>query len=245
MKRILIIGATSAIAMDVARIFANRGESLALIARDEEKIITLCKDLRVRGARGLHYFCLDINDTQKHAEAIGSCCAAYGGFDIVFVAVGFLGDQSKAITDFIEAKKIIDTNYTAVVSMISEVLPILEKQNSGVIAVISSVAGDRGRASNFIYGSAKAALNTFLQGLRQSLFKKNISVITIKPGFVDTPMTTHIEKNFLFAAPEKVARDICLAIEKKRDIIYTPFFWRLILFAVKAIPEFIFKRMGK
>jgi short-subunit dehydrogenase len=127
--------------------------------------------------------------------------------------------------------------------MLTPIADFFEKQKHGVITVISSVAGDRGRQSNYIYGSAKAGLSVYLDGLRNRLYSAGVAVVTIKPGFVDTPMTAHLKKGFLFASPEKVARDILRAIEKRKCVVYTPWFWRWIMFVIKSIPETIFRKL--
>jgi short-subunit dehydrogenase len=154
-----------------------------------------------------------------------------------------LGDQKACEQDFSLAEKEIRTNFLSCVSLLTLISNEMEKEKAGTIAVISSVAGDRGRQSNYIYGSAKGALNLFLQGLRNRMYPLGVRVLTIKPGFVDTPMTAAFKKNILFAKPDQIARGIVKAIDRKKDVVYLPFFWWGIMAIIKAIPEWIFKRL--
>jgi len=161
----------------------------------------------------------------------------------VISAVGYLGEQDRAQSDFREAKKIIDTNYAGVVSLLNIIANDFEKRKNGFIVGISSVAGDRGRKSNYIYGSAKAALTTYLSGLRNRLYDANVQVLTVKPGFVATKMTEGMalpEK--LTAQPEEVAEDIYKAQQKGRNVLYTKWMWRWVMLIIKSIPEFLFKK---
>jgi decaprenylphospho-beta-D-erythro-pentofuranosid-2-ulose 2-reductase len=166
------------------------------------------------------------------------------GLDTVLIAHGTLSDQERAQTDVNYALSEISTNGTSVIALMSVAGEQLALQGRGAIAVISSVAGDRGRQSNYVYGSAKALVSTFASGLRQRLSKKGVHVITVKPGFVDTPMTAHLKKGALWAKPDQVAKDISQAIDKGRTIVYTPGFWRLIMLIIKHIPEFVFIKLS-
>ncbi|MBI4397664.1 MAG: SDR family oxidoreductase [Candidatus Omnitrophica bacterium] len=240
--RILIVGATSAIAQKVARLFAKANHSIFLAARNEKKLVSVAQDIQIHGAHPVHYMTLDMNDFDLHPALIHQATQSLGGLDILLVAHGQLPDQPACQVNVREAEQAFKVNFLSVLSLLTHASHQFQKQGSGTIAVISSVAGDRGRQSNYIYGSAKGALNIFLEGLRNRLFPYGVHVLTIKPGYVDTPMTSHLKKNRLFADPESVARDIYKAIQKKKDVVYTPWFWRYILLGIKLCPEWIFKR---
>ncbi len=241
MKKILIIGANSAIATEAARLFALKNKELFLIARNKDKLITLKDDLLVRGASKVDYEVADLNNIEKHNDLIEK--ANMSDIDVVLIAHGTLGDQKVCEQDFNLAEQEIKTNFLSILSLLTIIANELEKKKRGCIAVISSVAGDRGRQSNYIYGTAKSATTTLLQGLRNRLYPFGINVITVKPGFVDTPMTAKMKKGFLFASPEAVAKGIHRAIDKNKSVVYLPFFWRWIMLIIIHIPEFIFKRL--
>lgn len=241
---VLIVGATSTIAQAVARQLAMRGNNLILAGRRIEELDRLARDLRLRHEVQVAVERFDALKIDGHGDFFIACTNALAGeLDGVIVAYGYLGSQHDAQQDFNEARTIIETNFTSCVWILEHAAAYLEARGAGYICVISSVAGDRGRQSNYIYGSAKAGLTTYLQGLRNRLFKKRIAVITVKPGFVDTKMTYGRKATFLVAKPERVARDICRAIQKRKDVVYTPWFWWGIMAIIKSIPETIFKRM--
>jgi len=244
MKNILILGATSAIAEQTARIYANRKNNLCLVARDEEKLHTVADDLKVRGASEVTTLCFDLGHTHKHQELLDVVENSMSKIDIVLVAYGTLGDQGKCESDFDETLQELHTNFLSIVSLLTLLANLFEQQKHGTIAVISSPAGDRGRQSNYIYGSAKGALSVFLQGLRNRLFKSTVHVLTIKPGFVDTPMTSSFKKGLLWVQPDVIARGIVHAIDRRKDVVYLPFFWRYIMLIIKLIPERIFKKLS-
>ncbi len=244
MKKVLIIGATSAIAEATARLFAQRGDQLCLIGRNTERLESMSADLKIRGAAETDFYTLDVNDSSQRLNIIDQAVTKMAGLDIVLVAHGTLPDQTKCEHDFELTEKELATNAISIVIMVSHLANYFEQQKSGCIAVISSVAGDRGRQSNYIYGAAKSMVTTFMQGLRNRLSKANIQVLTIKPGFVDTPMTAHFKKGLLWAQPESVAASIVKSIDKGKDEVYVPGFWRLIMLIIKNIPEFVFKRMS-
>lgn len=244
MKRVLILGATSAIAVAAARRWAARGERLFLVARDPKKLSATANDLEVLGALAVAYEAADLADSDTHQGLIESALVALGGeIDIVLIAYGTLSDQAACEGDAATTLRELNTNFLSVASLLTELANVLEHQGHGTLAVISSVAGDRGRPSNYVYGSAKGGLSLFLQGLRGRLFRSGVTVLTIKPGFVDTPMTADVKKNPLFASPEQVGSDIVGAIDRGRDVLYTPSFWRLIMTIICFIPEALFKRL--
>lgn len=243
MKRTLIIGATSAIAEEFARISIEKGDQLFLAARNQVKLQTVAEDLKVRGGKKVCASVVDALDFGSHESLLTAAVESLGGLDVVLVAHGVLGDQKVAERDYRVAEREYQVNFLSVVSLLTYAASYFEKQGQGTIAVISSVAGDRGRQSNYIYGSAKGALSIYLSGLRSRLYKSGVSVVTIKPGFVDTPMTSHLKKSFLFASPRRVAAGIYRAIERRRDVVYIPGFWFGIMAVIRLIPEGHFKRL--
>ncbi|WP_321947711.1 SDR family oxidoreductase [Paraburkholderia sp. J10-1] len=243
MKNILIIGATSAIATACARRWAAQGASFFLVARSAERLQQVADDLRARGAKAATCHALDINDVDQHAAMLARCEAEFGTLDIALVAPGTLPDQAQCQADAAAAMREFNTNVTSIIGLLTPIANLVEAQRHGTIAVISSVAGDRGRPSNYLYGSAKAALTAFCEGLNARLFKAGAHVVTIKPGFVATPMTAGLPlPGPLVVTPDKVAADITRAIEKNRDVLYTPWFWSLIMLIIRSVPRFLFKR---
>jgi len=243
MKKILIIGATSAIAEATARLWAQQGAQLYLLGRNAEQLKAISADLKIRGASETQYALLDANDLASHASILETAATALNGFDIVLIAHGTLGDQRACEKDFNLALQELNTNAISVISLLTHLGNRFETQKFGSIAVISSVAGDRGRQSNYVYGTAKGAVSIFLQGLRNRLQPSGVQVLTIKPGFVDTPMTASFKKGPLWASPEAIGLSILKAIDKRRDVVYTPWFWWGIMAIIKAVPEKIFKKL--
>lgn len=243
MKRILIIGATSSIAEHCARIWAAKGNALHLVARSKQHVQAIAKDLTIRGASEVTIYCLDLNNVDKHKELLSAADDALGSVDTVLIAHGSLSNQKACELSVEETLQEIQTNALSTISLLTLIANKFEARKSGTICVISSVAGDRGRASNYVYGSAKAMVTAFTSGLRQRLHKSNVNVVTIKPGFVDTPMTSEFKKGFLWAKPNGVAEKIVKAIDLKRDEIYIRFYWKFIMRVVSEIPEIIYKRL--
>jgi short-subunit dehydrogenase len=241
--KVLIFGATSAIAQAVARKVAEQHGELFLVARHSETLKIIADDLLVRGASKVGQAVGDLTHQEKFTEWVDSAAQFMKGIDVVLIAHGVLGDQKELEKSGDLAFDIFNVNFISAALLAEAAAHYFEKGKRGVIAVIGSVAGDRGRQSNYYYGSAKAGLEAFLEGLRNRLYPHGVGVVTIKPGFVSTPMTAHLKQNFLFAKPEKIADGILSAIEKKKDVVYLPWFWRWILFVIKAIPECIFKRL--
>lgn len=241
-ERLLVIGATSAIATAVARRYAQRAARIGLIGRRADALEALAADLRVRGAAEVDTWVLDANDIARHADCLDAAWQRFGGFDHVLLAHGVLPDQAQCQASVAAALASFDTNARSVLALLTELANRFERQGSGVIGVISSPAGDRGRASNYVYGAAKAAVTALSSGLRHRLAGKGVRVITILPGFVDTPMTAAFPKGPLWATPEKVAADIDRALAHGFGSIYTPWFWRWIMLIVRHIPERLFVR---
>jgi short-subunit dehydrogenase len=243
LKRILIIGASSSIAEHCARLFAARGDSLYLVARNQEKLNSLQKDLTVRGATIVMTYLMDANEHQSHRKMLDQAETALHGIDTLLIAHGTLSNQKNCEQDVELTMHEINTNALSVIALLTHIANRFEAKGHGTIAVISSVAGDRGRGSNYVYGSAKAMLTTFTSGLRQRLYKSNVAVVTIKPGFVDTPMTAEFNKGLLWAKPANVAEKIVKAIDQRKNEVYAPAFWWLVMAIIKAIPASIFKKI--
>jgi len=244
-KKILIIGATSAIAEATARIWAQRGDELFLVARNEERLKIISKDLNVRGAPEVHSYCMDANNFDRHSSILDKVFEVSGAIDIVLIAHGTLSNQKECEHSIELTMQEIKTNALSVIALLTHLANRFEKQGTGTIAVISSVAGDRGRASNYVYGSAKAMVTTFTSGLRQRFYKSGVAVVTIKPGFVDTPMTAKFKKGLLWAKPETVAEKIVCAIDKRKDEVYVPAFWWAVMAVIKTLPTWIAQRYIK
>ena len=243
MQKILIIGATSAIAEATAKRYATQEANFYLLARNQARLEALASDLKIRGATAVDYKIFDANDYVSHAAILEQAIKQLGNIDIVLIAHGTLSDQKKCEKSFDLTLQELNTNAISVISLLTYLANYMEEQGKGTIAVIGSVAGDRGRQSNYIYGTAKGAISIFLQGLRNRLAKSKVNVLTIKPGFVDTPMTASFKKGLLWAKPEDIAKGIELAIKKQKNIVYLPNWWMGIMLVICAIPERIFKKL--
>lgn len=245
MSTVLIIGVTSAIAQAVARRFARDGTALFITARDQSRLDTVAEDLQVRGARRVSTFVFDADDFERHHSLVEAIRSAFPeGLDSALIAYGTLPDPEKIAIDADAVAEAFTTNATSVVALMTRLAGLFEEQGRGNLTVISSVAGDRGRPSNYVYGAAKGAVSLFAQGLRAHLAKHGIRVTTIKPGLVETPMTEHLPQNRLFANPEKVGRRIHRAMRRGEDVVYVPAFWRPVMAAIRLIPERIFKKLN-
>ena len=239
-KNVLIIGGTSDIGFAIASEFAHIGFDITLLGRERDALKVNANDLSIRHNINANYYFLDILDLSSIDEFLNNYKQVPDG---VIYSIGYLGDQAKAQNEFDEAKKILDINFTNSMKILNHFANQFEQKQSGFIIGISSVAGDRGRQSNYIYGSAKAAFSTYLSGLRNRLSGKNVQVITVKPGFVRTKMTAGLplpEK--LTSTPKMVAKDVIKGWKKRKDIIYTKSIWRWIMLAIKIVPEKIFKK---
>jgi decaprenylphospho-beta-D-erythro-pentofuranosid-2-ulose 2-reductase len=241
--RVLIIGATSAIAGETAKLFAQNGGQLFLTGRDPEKLAAVRDDLRVRGAAQVETAVLDVTRLPAHRAVMDAAIAALGGLDVALIAHGSLPDQAVCQQDVNVMVEAMQVNFIATAALLTLLANYFENEGAGCIAVITSVAGDRGRQSNYVYGAAKGGVERFLQGLRNRLFRSGVSVLTIKPGFVDTPMTAALKRNPLSTSPHRAGHIIYGAIERKRDVVYVPPFWRPIMALVKWLPERTFKRL--
>ena len=242
MNSVLLLGAMSDIGQALALQYASEGWQVWLAGRNRDKLDLLRSDLEIRTENR------EISAFQFDAIAFDSHESFYRGLpgrpDVTILIFGFLGDQDSAISDWAEAKQIVETNYTGAVSILNIISSDMAQAGNGTIAGISSVAGDRGRQSNFIYGSAKAGFTAYLSGLRNAMHKKGVHVVTVKPGFVATRMTEHLDlPKPLTAQPGEVAEKIRKAIAKKKNVIYVRWMWRWIMLLIMHIPEFIFKRM--
>jgi hypothetical protein len=243
-KKVLITGGGSLIAQHVGRIWAKRGYVIYVIDKDENKARAVVTDLKVRGAKEVWSQGADLSDSTVNVEQWEGVKKTMGEVDILLVAQGYLGEQKKAQEDLVEREKIIATNFTGPVVMLELVAREMEQRGEGVIAAIGSVAGDRGRQSIYGYGAAKGALAIWLAGMRHRLSRKGVTVVTIKPGYVITPMTANEDRaGWLWAKPERVAWDIVRAIDRKKTEIYTPWFWRWVMWAIRMIPDRLFSKL--
>lgn len=226
------------------RPLAELGASFYLVARNPEKLEAVASDLRTRGATAVFTRTTDLDDTGAHTKMLTDATQDLGLIEMALIAHGVLGDQEKAQVDYATTEAILRTNFLSAVSLITWLANYFESTKQGTLAVISSVAGDRGRKSNYVYGASKGALNLFLDGVRNRIDRAGVHVLTIKPGFVATPMTAHLSQGGLFADPAVVGRDILKAVQKRKDTAYVPPIWGLIMLVIRSIPEFIFKRLN-
>lgn len=243
-RRILVLGATSGIAEATCRLWAARGDKLFLVGRSADKLNAVAADLSVRGASFVDTTAVDLDDCSRHAEVLSHAVNALGGLDVVFIALGVLGDATEAEHSFAEAQKILQTNFVSVVSLLTWLAGYCAQRHHGTLAVLSSVAGDRGRKSNYVYGSSKAGLSAYVDGLRNRIDREGVSVMTIKPGPVKTAMTEGMKGSGKFADVETVAATLVRAIDKGTDVVYVPGIWRIIMGVITHIPEFVFKKLN-
>ena len=244
MKQVVILGATSGIALEVQRQLAHRTCEMLLVARSAERLAQVQSDLRLRGAPRVAVYAADLADISQHAGVCAFASSAMPDFDTVLLAYGSMHDQKLAATSIELLTEELQVDFVSAAAILTRFAADLERRHSGCIAAITSVAGDRGRRSNYIYGSAKGALALFLQGLRARLYPSGVRVITIKPGPVRTPMTDQFPNRVRFASPRRVASDITRALARRSpDVLYTPGIWRYIMLGVRLIPEAIFKRL--
>ena len=244
-EAVIIIGATSDIARATAMELSQEYD-LILVGRNEVELEARANDLAIRLDCNVTTRPFNARDLSTHQDLISDCFEQAELIAGAVVCHGFLPEQTQAQREWDLAHKTLEVNFTSCVSILEPLMARLEEQQYGFLAVISSVAGDRGRQSNYIYGAAKGGLTTYLQGLRNRGFKSGVHVMTVKPGFVSTAMTVGIvdPKSPLVASPGQVARDIYRGIRKRKNVIYSRWFWRYIMLIIRAIPEWIFKRLG-
>jgi decaprenylphospho-beta-D-erythro-pentofuranosid-2-ulose 2-reductase len=241
---VLILGATSPIARAVGDEFAARGHALCLAARDVDEARRIASDLEIRHGVLAKALAFDARDFDSHPALIDEAQRLVGPLDVALVAFGAMGDQESSQQDFRKARQVIDVNYTGAASLCEAIADKMTHTGNGTIIGITSVAGDRGRASNYIYGSAKGAFTLYLQGLRNRLAHEGVHVLTVKLGFVDTRMTFAMDTSIPVATPEATAAAIVDAADQASDVIYYPHFWRGIMAVIKSIPERVFKHLS-
>lgn len=241
MSTVLILGAASDMAVAIAKKFASEGYNIQLAARNPQRLYALQSDIKIRYKVDCSIHEFDAFDFDSHHNFFESLTEKPAVTVCVF---GYLGDNEKARVAWPEALKIINSNYTGAVSILNVVSAFYQQQKSGVIVGISSVAGERGRQSNYIYGSAKAGFTAYLSGLRNRMFHENVHVLTVQPGFVYTRMTSEIKlPPMLTARPEEVGEAVYNGVKKRKNIIYVRWFWRWIMLIIRSIPEFLFKKL--
>jgi decaprenylphospho-beta-D-erythro-pentofuranosid-2-ulose 2-reductase len=243
-RRVLILGATSGIAQETARCFAAEHAKLFLVARDPRKLAALTDDLKIRGAESVATMQADLGEASSRTRIVGDAFGVWEGLDVALIAHGTLPDQRATEIDPSLLHQEIETNYVSVVSSLMQLSKAFEGQRAGVLCVIGSVAGDRGRRSNYVYGSAKAGVATLVAGLQVRLAAAGVRVVLIKPGWVSTPMTSHLRQNFLFATAEEVGRGVYNAMSSSRSVVYLPWYWKWIMVIIRMIPEPIFAKLN-
>lgn len=241
--KVLVFGATSAIAEAVARRYASTGARLHLVARRADRLAAIADDLRVRGAADVTTTVADLDAIESAPAWVAQSIDTLGGLDVALVAHGVLPDEAACRASHAAFEAQFLTNARSPIALLAALAADPRVERGAVLAVISSVAGDRGRASNYAYGSAKAAVTAYSSGLDQALAKRGVAVLTVKPGFVDTPMTAAFRKGPLWATPARVAEGIERAIAKKRAVAYVPGFWWFVMAAIRAIPGALFRRL--
>lgn len=242
--QVAIFGATSAIAVAVARHYAEQGASLFLVGRRHAQLERLAADLGVRSGAQVAFAVADLADPANHGAIVAEARRTLPHPDVALVSWGTLTDQERAETDSVYAADELVNNFAAPASLLLHLAEWFRPQGQGVLAVITSVAGDRGRQSNFVYGAAKGGLQRFLEGLRHRLVDSGVTVLDIRPGFVATPMTEHLPQGgLLWETSESAAADIVAAIAARRHVVYTRWFWRWIMLIIANLPRPLFHRM--
>jgi short-subunit dehydrogenase len=242
--RIVILGATSAIAEATARIWAAQGARLVVVARDKGRLDAIAADLKARGATEVAPVALDCSKANANVE-VDAMVKTLGGLDIMLLAYGTLGDQKHLEADPEAVRELVQTNFTSAVAWCLAASAVLERQRSGVLLVLGSVAGERGRRSNFIYGACKGGLARLVEGIAHKLTPLGARAVIVKPGFVDTPMTASFEKKgLLWARPEAVAEVIAKAAKRGGPVVFAPAFWRWIMLVIRHLPTFVFNKLS-
>lgn len=241
-KTILILGASSDIGIAIAKKYSQHGFDIQLAARNVLRLEKTACDLKVRYQVKVSLYEFDMLEFLSHQKFISDLSVLP---EVVVSVVGLLGEQEKSERDWEQARLIIDTNYTGPVMILNQFAELFEQRKCGCIIGISSVAGDRGRQSNYMYGAAKAGFTAFLSGLRNRLYKSGVHVLTVKPGYVGTKMTKQLNlPEIMVITPEQVAIDIYKAYKKHKNVIYTAWYWRWIMFIILRINESLFKRLS-
>lgn len=238
----LILGATSSMARALARSLADRGAGLLLAGRDLEDLETTAADCAFRGAGFARAMAFDARDPEGFAALEAALAEAPGSANVA-VFVGSMPAQTEIDADPAMVDGVVQDSFTGPARLLTLLAPQVEARQGCVVGV-GSVAGDRGRVGNYVYGAAKAGFATYMSGLRNRLTRAGAHAVTVKPGFVDTAMTWGLPGMFLVAPPDSVAASILKAVAKKRNVIYTPFFWRGIMTIIRAVPEPIFKKLS-
>jgi len=240
-RKTLILGATSAIAAEVATLLAGRGDRLYVIGRSQDKLAALVEAL---GSAVVGYAACDLNELDANEARIAAAIDCLGGLDVALIAHGDLGDQVRSERELDYACQIISTNFTSAVSLLIPLANFFEQKGRGHLVAITSVAGERGRPRNYTYGASKGALTRYLQGLRSRLYATGVGVHNIKLGPVDTPMSAGHDQNFLWGEKRRVARGIVRALGSRRHVHYLPWTWCAVMGIVRALPEAVFQRFG-
>lgn len=239
----LVLGASSTIARAFARQAAAAGADILLAGRDLEDLERTARDIRVRHERRVEVLAFDATDTASHDRFVERCRELARRLD-VYLAFGLMPDQNAMEARPDLALETVAANYAGAVSILLRLAPMLEAQGEGRVVIVSSVAGDRGRLKNYVYGSAKAGVSAFAQGLRARLFRHHVWVTTVKPGFIDTAMTFGLKSGPLMATPDSLARACLVHAARGTEVIYHPAIWRLIMLVIRLIPEPIMKRLN-
>jgi short-subunit dehydrogenase len=244
MSRVLIFGATSAIAQEMARSFAGEGARFFLVARNGTALTDIAADLGVRGAAAVATRTADLGNLDQLGDLCETARTALGGIDVALIAHGVLPDQKACEASETATLDMLRINAQSPAALMVRLGNILAAQGAGALVVISSVAGDRGRPSNYLYGASKALLSVMGEGMALALAEKGVNVLVVKPGFVDTPMTSAFPKGPLWASAKAVGEDIASAIRKgRRGVLYTPFWWRFIMLVIRFAPGFVVRRI--
>lgn len=242
----LVVGASSEIGRAIASELARDCQGLLLAGRDLEELQAIANDIQIQHDAEVHCLLWEADPERDEQSLVEASLAVHGRLDGVVLCQGFMADQDAAASDWALAKQMIDVNYTSSVALLNQFANHFQQQGHGYLCGVTSVAGDRGRQSNYIYGSTKAGMTAYLAGLRNRLFKHGVAVITIKPGFVDTSMTWGLinPDSPLCAKPSRLGRDVVRAIRRRRNVAYVPWFWKYIMLIIRLIPEPLFKRLS-
>lgn len=243
-KTAMVFAATSAISTSYCRILAERGAALHLVGRDQDALQKLASDHEMHGAKSVSISVTDLCETQHHEQIIDQGWESLGSPDLALLAHGILDTQFELQGDWNQQHKLIQTNLVSHLSLLTHLANRFEQQGGGCLAAISSVAGDRGRASNYIYGATKAGLSCYLSGLHQRLAPAGVRVVDLRPGPVDTPMTAGLPKGLLWSSTGRIARAMDRALTHRSGTVYLPFFWRPIMGVIRMLPNAVIRRLN-